>query len=410
MSDRAGVSRETTDPRSLWLLDPDVHFLNHGSFGACPKAVLDIQAGLRARLEREPVQFLARELEGMLDSSRRTLGGFLGADPEGIAFVPNATTGVNTVLRSLHLRRGDEVLTTNHAYPACRNALHRLAGDTGAVVVEAEVPFPISSPNEVVDSLMARVGPRTRVCLIDHVTSPTGLVLPIVTLTARLQGMGVDVIVDGAHAPGMLPLAVDAIGAAYYTGNCHKWLCAPKGSAFLHVRHDRRESIRPLVVSLGYGSSRTDRPPFRLEFDWVGTDDPTPYICVGEAIKYMESLLPGGWPELMILNRKTALAARSKLCDRLGIPPPCPDDMIGSLASVPLPDGESAEHSRTGKDDPIQTELLDRYRVEVPVIAWPYPPKRLVRISAQIYNKPREYEELADALGVILAGGRGAAD
>jgi isopenicillin-N epimerase len=391
------------DPRSLWLLDPGVTFLNHGSFGACPRAVLDAQARLRERLEREPVRFLARELEGALDGSRRALGDFLGADPEGIAFVPNATTGVNTVLRSLHLRRGDEILTTDHAYPACKNALHRLAADTGAVVVEAEVPFPITSPVEVVDSLLPRVGPRTRACLIDHVTSPTGLVLPVATLVTKLQDAGVDVIVDGAHAPGMVPLAVDAIGAAYYTGNCHKWLCAPKGSAFLYVRHDKRDGIRPLAVSLGYRSGRSDRPPFRLQFDWVGTGDPTPYLCVSDAIRYMGSLLPGGWRDLMIQNRKTTLEARARLCGLPRTPPPCPDDMIGSLASIPLPDGEDTDLSRTGDNDPLRSELLDRFGIEVPVIAWPRPPKRLLRISAQIYNKPREYDDLAAALGSLLA-------
>jgi isopenicillin-N epimerase len=406
VSQRAGVSDRTSDPRALWLLDPDVIFLNHGSFGACPRVVLDVQTGLRERLEREPVLFLARDLEGLLDESRQVLGSFLGADPEGIAFVPNATTGVNTVLRSLHLRHGDEILTTDHAYPACKNALNSLAGEVGVVVVEAEIPFPIVSPKEVVDSLAARVGPRTRVCLIDHVTSPTGLVFPVATIVTRLQDMGVDVIVDGAHAPGMLPIAVDAIGAAYYTGNCHKWLCAPKGSGFLYVRPDKRESIRPLVVSLGYGSGRTDRAPFRLQFDWVGTADPTPYLCVAEAIRYMGSLLPGGWSDLMVLNRKAALEARTKLCDALRTGPPCPNEMIGSLASVPLPDGLDMDYSHTGDNDPIHTELLDRHGIEVPVIAWPRPPKRLIRLSAQIYNKPQEYEDLVDALGAILAQGR----
>lgn len=390
------------DPRSLWSLDEDITYLNHGSFGACPKAVLESQSRFRERLEREPVLFLARELEGLLDSSRRALGAFLGANPDGIVFVPNATTGVNTVLRSLRLGPGDEMLTTNHSYPSCKNTLRKVAAESGAALVEAAIPFPIRSPEQVVDGLLACVNTKTRICLIDHVTSPTGLVLPVSTLVRELQAKGIDVMVDGAHAPGMLPLNIEDTGAAYYTGNCHKWLCAPKGAAFLYVRPDRRDAVRPLVVSLGYESSRTDRSDFHLQFDWVGTGDPTPYLCIPEAIDYMDSLVPGGWPALMTHNRETVLQARSKLCALLGVPAPSPDEMIGSLASMPLPDGRSTAYNEIGDNDPIHRELFERHRIEVPVIAWPCAPRRLIRLSAQIYNKPGDYDVLADALRSLL--------
>jgi isopenicillin-N epimerase len=393
------------DWQRLWPLDPAVTFLNHGSFGACPWAVLDAQARLRQRMERAPVQFLWRELEGLLDEAREALGRFLGADADDLAFVHNATAGVNTVLRSVPLAPGDELLVTDHAYNACRNALDASAAARGARVVVAPVPFPGVAPERVVDAVLGRVSPRTRLALVDHVTSPTGLVLPIERLVGELQGRGVDVLVDGAHAPGMVPLDLRALGAAYYAGNCHKWMCAPKGAAFLYVRRDRQEGVRPLVISHGANSPRRDRSRFRLEFDWMGTDDPTAYLAVPEAIRYMGALLPGGWPALMAHNRRTALEARDRLCAALGVPPPAPDTMLGALVAVPLPDG-GGPTPRPREPDPLQATLLARFAIEALVFRWPAPPVRILRVSAQLYNGPADYERLARALAVLQAEAR----
>ena len=215
--------------RELWPLERGVIFLNHGSFGACPAEVLRQQAALRDEMEAEPVRFLSRELDDRLADARQALAAFVGADADDLAFVANATGGVNAVLRSLRFSPGEELLTTDHAYNACRNAFDFAAGRAGARVVVATIPFPLASPEEVVEAVLARVTPRTRLALLDHVTSPTGLVLPLERLVAALSGRGVEVLVDGAHAPGMVPLDLGALGAAYYSGNCHKWLCAPKG-------------------------------------------------------------------------------------------------------------------------------------------------------------------------------------
>jgi isopenicillin-N epimerase len=383
------------------LLDPSVVFLNHGSFGACPIPVLQYQAELRQRMERQPVQFFVRDLEGLLDEAREALGAFLGAPAHDLAWIPNATTAVNAVLRSLSFEPGDELLTTDHEYNACRNVLDLVARSAGAKVVVANLPFPVAGPEQVLHAVMDRVTERTRIALIDHVTSQTGLVLPIEALVRELRTRGVEALVDGAHAPGMLPLNVAAIGAAWYTGNCHKWICAPKGAAFLYTRPDMQERTRPIVISHGANSTRTDRSRYLIEFDWMGTDDPTAVLSVPEAIRFMGQLMPGGWPAIREANRQLVLRGRDVLCTALGIDPPCPDEMIGSLASLPLPDGDGRPSTSPLYADPLQDLLLQQFHIEVPVIPWPKPPKRLIRLSAQVYNGDGDYEQLGHALRTL---------
>lgn len=392
-----------SDHARHWALDPEVVFLNHGSFGACPRPVLAAQQAWRARLEAEPVRFMVRELEPALDAARAALASLVGARPEDLALVPNATTAVSAVLASLELRPGDELLTTDHAYNACRNALERVAARSGAVVRVVRVPFPLRDAGEFVEPLLAAAGPRTRLALLDHVTSPTGLVLPVERLVPGLQARGVDVLVDGAHAPGMLPLDLSRLGAAYYTGNCHKWLCAPKGCALLHVRTDRQAGLLPLATSHGANSPRTDRSRFQLEWDWPGTHDPSPFLALPAALDFLGGLLPGGLPALQAANRSLARQARDRLCAALGVPPPAPDDMLGALASVPLPDGRAEPPAAFPFLDPLQERLFAEHRIEVPVFAWPARPRRLLRVSAQAYNHPSQYAALAEVLPRLLA-------
>ena len=384
-----------------WLLDPAITFLNHGSFGATPKAVLEKQSELRQRMEREPVLFLARELEGLLDTVRRDLASFVSADAGDLAFVPNATTAINSVLRSLKFHENDDLLVTTHEYNASRNALDFVAAESGARVKVVDVPFPIQSAEEAVDRIVSAATTRTRALLIDHISSPTALVLPVQHIVREMSALGIDTIIDGAHGPGQLPLDMEAIGAAYYTGNLHKWVCAPKGAAFLFVRDDKRASIRPSVISHGANSPRTDRSRFQIEFDWTGTFDPTPWLAAGEALRFMPTLVEGGWPEVMRRNHELALRARDVLCDGLRIEKPAPDDMLGSRASVPLPNGTATEIDPIA-GDPLQVELFDRFKIEVPVHVWPSPPQRVLRISAQLYNTIDEYQRLASALRELL--------
>ena len=385
-----------------WSLDPDVAFLNHGSFGACPVPVLETQTRLRNRLERGPVQFLLREFDGLAISARAKTAAFIGVDPDDLAFVPNATTGVNTILRSLSFAAGDELLTTNHEYNACRNAMDFVAERSGARVVAVDIPFPIGSSHEVVERLMDGASDKTRLAVVDHITSLTGMVMPIRRIVRTFAERGIDTLVDGAHGPGMFPLDIAEIGPAYYTGNCHKWLCTPKGAALLYVRRDLQPYIRPLAISHGANSERTDASRFQLEFGWTGTVDPTAYLCIPESIRFMGSLLPGGWPELMERNRKLALDARALLCDALGVAPACPDEMIGTLASVPLSAGTFHFTTTALAFDELDMVLREEYGFEVPVLACPEGPASIIRIAAQIYNSIEQYAALADTLKILL--------
>jgi isopenicillin-N epimerase len=398
------------DPADPWPLERDLIFLNHGSFGSCPRPVQAVQARLREELEAQPIRFLIGELEDRLDGVRAALGAVLGADAQDLAFVANATTGVNAVLRSLELGSGDELLTTSHEYNACKNALDYVAGRAGARVVVADLPFPIADPAQATAAVLAAVTPRTRLALIDHVTSPTALVLPIADIGAGLAARGVELLVDAAHAPGMVPLdlrALSAAGVTYYTGNLHKWVCAPKGCAVLWVRRDRQPQVRPTVISHGANSGRCDRSRFLLEFDWAGTIDPTGLLAVPAALEFLAGLEPGGLPALQQRNRALALRGRDLLCAALGVAPPAPDSMIGSMASIPLPD-MSAELARSwyGPNAPPQDALLERHRIQTVLPIWPRSPHRLVRISAQHYNRDQHYRALAAALVAELEAER----
>jgi isopenicillin-N epimerase len=381
------------------MLDPAVTFLNHGSFGSCPRVVLDFQQELRTRMERQPIQFFVRDLEGLLDEARGALARFLHAEPKNLVMVPNATAGVNTVLRSLQFKKGDELLVTNHEYNACRNALDFVAAFWHVRVIVAPIPFPLRNAGQIVEALLRCVTPRTRLALLDHVTSQTGLLFPIEQLTHELTARGIDTLVDGAHAPGMVSVNLRQLNATYYTGNCHKWLCAPKGAGFLYVRRARQKIVRPLIISHGANSPRRDRSRFLMEFGWTGTADLSAYLSVPKAVQYMGSLLPGGWADVIQHNHALAVAARKVICRALNIALPCPDELIASLAAIPIPNARTRTSPKSPLYlDPLQERLLREYNIEVPIIPWPALPGRILRVSAQLYNRLAQYEQLAAAL------------
>jgi isopenicillin-N epimerase len=401
-----------------------VVFLNHGSFGACPLEVLEEQSRLRALMEREPVGFFVERYPGLLDESRAALASFVGCDAEDLVFVPNATTGVATCLENLApgLRPGDELLAGAHEYPACMNNLRRAAGRTGANVVTFEVPFPLKSADEVVDAVMAKVTERTRVALISHVTSPSALVLPVERIVRELEGRGIAVIVDGAHAPGQVGgLNLGTLGASFYTANCHKWICSPKGSALLHIRRDQQEGFRPLVLSNNAEKPRPGRKHLQTEFDYVGTTDVSAWMTVGTAISAMAGIVANGatraasgdarwragWQEIARRNHALALKGREIVCRAIGVAAPAPDSMLGAMATMFLPEHSPERRTRlaarpTRYHDALQDALLDRHGVQVPVWSAPDDPRRVIRISAQLYNSIEQYEYLARALAVEI--------
>jgi len=357
---------------------------------------------MRAELEVEPVRFF-RELGPWVDEARGEVARFMSAQPEDTVFVRNATSAVNAVLRSLELEPGDELLTTDHAYGACRNAMEHVASRTGAQVVVAEVPFPIRSPGEVIERVLARVTPRTVFALIDHITSPTGLIFPVAELSRELEARGVAVMVDGAHGPGQVSFAgeggLDRLaesGVRYYAANFHKWTCAPKGAGLLWVRKDSQAGIRPTVISHGY-QARPGRIRLHEEFDWTGTDDPTPWLCVPVALRVVGALDDGGWEGVIARNRRLVLEGRRMVCEALEVEAAAPESMIGALGSVAI---NNAFGGSAFDSDPLQTTLYDDYRIEVPVFRSPQG-GRIVRVSAHIYNELDEYRRLGEALAVL---------
>jgi isopenicillin-N epimerase len=390
-------------PDSPWRLDPSISYLTHGTYGVTPEPVLAFQRAILDELERNPIAFLTRQHEARLDVARDAIAAFLGADPAGLVPVPNATTGVSTVLRSLRLRPGDELLTTDHEYNATLNALDLVAAEARARVVRVAVPFPIRHSAEVTEAILAGVTPRTRLAMISHVTSPTAVAFPIEDVVRELDRMGVDTLVDAAHAPGMVPLDLGALGAAYWTGNAHKWICAPKTSAMLVVRADRRHLIRPLVTSHGANDVRDARPPLWKLFDWLGTADLSSFLAIPEALRVMGGLHPDGWPGLMAENHAKVVAARQRLLEAIGGEPLVPESMLGAMAAVVVP-GISTDAEALA----LATDLAEVDRIEAPLFGWPVPAARaritdparfvLLRVSAQRYVDDVDLDRLIDAL------------
>jgi isopenicillin-N epimerase len=404
---------------SHWRLDPHLVYLNHGSFGACPSEVLAAQSRHRDRVEADAVRFFVCDIWDMTDRSRAALAPVLGCRERDLVLMNNATSAVATVLRNLELRAGDELLVNTHEYPACLAMFRDAARRAGATVVEAPIPWPVPSADAVAEAILSRATARTRLCLLSLVTSPTALVMPAERIVRELRARGVETLLDAAHGPGFLPMDLDGIGAAYATGNCHKWLCSPKGSAFLHVREDKQAGFRPLVLSvyaenLPRTAERTHRSAFNVEFDYCGTDDVSARLTIADAVAFMDNIVPGGLGGVMEKNRAMALRGRQIVCERLGIEPPVPEGMLGPLVTLGLPQHDPENCRRLAGccsvyADSLQDRLLRRYGIQIPIWAVPCSEAgvgRTVRLSAQLYNSEEQYEYLAEALAEELAAER----
>ncbi|CAN5703758.1 aminotransferase class V-fold PLP-dependent enzyme [soil metagenome] len=413
----------TPSPLSAhWNLDKNICFLNHGSFGATPRHITGLQRTFHTQMEADPVRWFVETLEPLLDAARTRIAALVNADPEDLAFIPNATTGVATVLANLRLNPGDELLTSDHEYNACSNILRAAALRAGATITTAKIPFPITTPEAAERAILAAVTPRTRLALISHITSPTALILPVARLVAALRAQSVLTLIDGAHAPAFLPIDLRALNADFYTGNLHKWLSAPKGAAFLHIRRDLQTNFNPLVISHGFNSPRTDRSRFRLQFDFTGTQDMSPYLCAAACPDHLSSLLETSSPaadpltNFRAANNDLCRRARTLIAAALGVDLPAPASMLGAMATIPLPPHPRPLALRlaarpTKYQDALQDTLLTRHRIQVPIINLPAltegdPPRRFVRIACMLYNAPAQYEYLAGALTTELASER----
>ncbi|MGE5176177.1 MAG: aminotransferase class V-fold PLP-dependent enzyme [Hyphomicrobiales bacterium] len=378
-----------------WGLDPEIAYLNHGTVGAAPLRVLRAAERIRLEVERQPARFLLRELAAIrvggpratpprLRTAAAQVGAFLGAAGDHVAFVDNATTGVNAVLRSLPLQEGDEIVRLDHGYGSVGLIAGYVARERGAAVRTVTVPFPEIAPDALLDALDRALGPRTRIAVLDHVTSESALVLPIAAMTARCRARGVPVLVDGAHAPGAIALDIPSIGADWYAANLHKWAWSPRSCGILWAAPERQAGLHPAVISWGLDQG------FTTEFDWVGTRDPAPFLAAPEGIEAMRAI---GVEAVRRHNHDLAWSAAKLLAERWETRFTTPEPAIGCMATLALPEraGHTAEDAARLRD-----RLLERDRIEVQLHAWGG--RLWVRISAQVYNETADYERLAEAV------------
>jgi len=375
--------------RRHFLLDPGTVFLNHGSFGACPRPVLQAQQRWRDEMERNPVLFLGRRSAALLAEARSALADHLGARADDLVFVANATTGVNIVARSLELCAGDEVLATDHEYGACDAAWQQRCAQLGASYRRVEVPLPFE-PQRFTERLLGALTPRTRLVFASHVTSTTALVFPVAELCARARALGVTTLIDGAHAPGQIDLDLEAVGADFYSGNCHKWLCAPKGAGFLFARPDVQHLIEPLIISWGWESEKPGSSRFVDYLEWTGTHDIAAYLSAPAAIDFQAA---HDWERVRRACRPLVSQARQQINALTGQAPICPDDDVWfrQMATMRLPACDT---------EVLKERLWNERRIEAPIITWNREP--FVRVSVQGYNDEADIERLVAALAALL--------
>lgn len=393
----AGTWRAGAEPVAAagreFLVGEDIAFLNHGSFGARPHPVFETYQRWQRELEKQPVEFLGRRLPGFLAEARAALSDYLGARPDDLVFVPNATHGINIVARSLDLRPGDEVLGTDHEYGAVERTWRFLCDRQGASYRTQPIPLPITTQEAVVEQLWQGVTERTRVIVVSHIASPTALRFPVAEICQRAAAQGILTVIDGAHAPGQIDLDLETLGADFYVGNCHKWLAAPVGAGFLHARPERQHLLRPLVVSWGWQPRQPGPSPFIDLFDWIGTDDPSAYLSVPAAIAFQRE---HDWPAVRAACRALAGRAREGVAALTGLAHIYPEgeEFWGQMCAMPLPEEGQLPAAE------LQRRLWEEYQVEVPISEWGR--HRFVRVSIQAYNAERDVDRLLEGLRHLL--------
>lgn len=370
-----------------FLIDDDVIFLNHGSFGACPRPVFENYQNWQLRLEHQPVEFLSRRVDDLLADSRQKLAAYLNTGADNVVYFPNPTTAINMVARSLELERNDEILTTDHEYGAMDRTWRFMCEKSGAKYIHHPVPVPVSNHADFVEAFWEGVTPQTRVIFISHITSPTALIFPVEEICRRAREAGITSIVDGAHAPGQIDVDLRSIGTDIYTGACHKWLCAPKGAAFLFADPKIQPSLDPLVVSWGYESEDPGPSLFIDYHQWQGTRDLAAFLSVPKAIQFQED---NQWEQVRLECQQLAARAFEEINILTGLEPLSPNntELFSQMVAFPLPESTNPEE--------IKTQLYEQYRIEVPVFLWN--DLTLIRPSFQGYNSQGDLDTLLDAL------------
>lgn len=386
-----------SDYAKHWNLDPKIVFLNHGSFGATPAKVLEKQSEYRRMMEYEPVHFFMDIMPELYDISKRSLSEFLGAEPDNMVFVQNTTTGVNQILNSFPVKQGDEWLVSSHAYGACKNAMEHYAGKHKIRLQVADIPFPFENDEAILKAIEQKISKNTRLMLIDHVSSATGSIFPVTGIIELLRSKGIKVLIDGAHAPGMMDVNIEETGADFYVGNCHKWLCAPKGSAFMFAKEEYRDIVKPLVISHFNDTDINGPSHWANQYMWDGTHDFSQYFCVKDSIEFMNGIHDKGWKGIMDHNHKMAWQAARIISDSTGFELPVSERYIGSMVTIPVPDGEEG-FPKFNENPPLKRKLFEKYHIQIPVYTFPAVPRQWIRISAQLYNSLEQYEYLAEIL------------
>ena len=377
--------------KKYFLLDPNIHFLNHGSFGATPKPVFREYQRWQLELERQPVEFLGRRITKLMADSRAALGKYLGTHADNLIYTQNVTISLNIIARSLELGSNDEVLATDHEYGAMDRMWRFLSKERGFRYINQQIRTPLTTEENFIHDFWQSVTPRTRVIFISHITSPTALIFPIKEIIRRARQAGILTIIDGAHAPGQIPLHLDSLGADFYCGNLHKWLCAPKGAGFLHARPERQHLLKPLVISWGYESETPSNSQFIDHNEWWGTRDMAAFLSVPAAIEFQEK---HDWDKVRDACHKLAQDALKRICELTGLAPLHSDaeGWFRQMIAAPLPINTDINM--------VKARLYDEHNIEVPLIDWNG--NKLIRVSVQGYNSKRDIDQLCRALALFL--------